>query len=68
MPIDRNYIVVSHQDEVRLAAEVSEYIQRGYYPSGGVSVGKDGRFHQAVARAPQQTPAGETRLKEPKRK
>ena len=67
MPDDPQYAILGALTEGLLAREVEMYMRRGYVLSGGIAIGKDGRFHQAVVkRAP--LPAGEIRLREPKHK
>ena len=67
MKTDPSYIVLGSQTEGQLATEVSLYLDRGYLLAGGVTVGKDGRFHQAVVKR-NIAPVGEIHLREPKRK
>ena len=67
MESDQNYQVVSSMTPGQLASLVDVWIQRGWRPAGGVSVGKDGTFHQAMLRAHMQT-VGTINLREPKRK
>lgn len=64
---DEQYKILGANTEGLLSREVDMYLTRGYVLAGGVTVGKDGRFHQAVVRRPT-APAGEIRLREPKRK
>jgi hypothetical protein len=63
---EKSFDILSHQTESGLAALAACWIDRGYLPAGGVAIGKDGRFHQAVFKRSQQQSGGEVRLKEPK--
>jgi hypothetical protein len=66
--LDKPYVILGAQTEGLLASEVELYMQRGYQVAGGVSIGRDGRFHQALVKRPAVAPNGEVRLKEPKRR
>ncbi len=66
--IDKPYVILGAQTEGLLSQEVALHMERGYQVAGGVSVGRDGRFHQALVKRPVPTPNGEVRLKEPKKR
>ena len=65
---DKPYVVAAAQSEGLLAAEVELYMGRGYQVAGGIAIGRDGRFHQALVKRPTIAPNGDVRLKEPKRR
>lgn len=62
------YRILSSTSEDALAIEVTQLMRQGYEPRGGVSIGRDGRFHQALVQVRQPDRNGEVRLREPKRK
>lgn len=63
--MSETYVVLGNVSEGQLAKEADLYIARGWRPTGGVAIGKDGRFHQAMIRPPQPE---EQRFREPAKK
>ena len=64
-----SYRILGAQDEGVLARIVGDYLARGYELAGGATIGRDGRFHQAVVKPCQSDlRPGEVRLREPKQK